>query len=69
VDASGVGDATSEGEGKTVVYSVFVTTTRVDEFAMSVADTDGRAAVGDPLVVEADATGVPEVSRAAEVDV
>jgi hypothetical protein len=36
---------------------------------MSVAGTEGRATVGEPLVVEAEATEVPEFSSTAEVDV
>jgi hypothetical protein len=74
VDASiedpGVGDATSEGErdGNTVVYSVFVMTTRDEEFAMSEADVEGSTATDEPPIV-AEAVGVPGVSSAAEVDV
>jgi hypothetical protein len=70
IDDNGVGDATSEAErdGNTVVYSVFVMTTRDEEFALSEADAEGSTA-RDVMLVVAEAIGVPEVSSAAEVDV
>jgi hypothetical protein len=70
IDDPGFGDATSERErdGNTVEYSVFVMTTRDEEFAVSEADAEGSTATDVPLVV-AEAIGMPEVPSAAEVDV
>jgi hypothetical protein len=63
VDASGVGDTTSEleGDGKTVVYSVFVTITR--DVAL---DAEGSTATSEPLDGAADDIGDTELSRVAE---